>query len=56
MIVCDEAHALKHHTTKRTAFVTELVKRARGALLLTGTPLMSRPIEIWSLVRSSTRR
>jgi hypothetical protein len=35
---------------QRTQFVTRLVKGAKRAVLLTGTPLLSRPIEAWPQV------
>ncbi|KAK9866883.1 hypothetical protein WJX84_007577 [Apatococcus fuscideae] len=46
-VICDESHALKGHTTNRTRFVVPLVKKARRALLLSGTPALSRPIELY---------
>ncbi len=45
-IICDESHALKDPKTERTKFVVPLMKRARRALLLSGTPALSRPIEL----------
>ena len=46
-IVVDESHCLKSRETKMTTFISALVKRTKHALLLTGTPLLSRPIEVW---------
>uniref|UniRef100_A0A7S3R7U2 Uncharacterized protein n=3 Tax=Dunaliella tertiolecta TaxID=3047 RepID=A0A7S3R7U2_DUNTE len=54
-IIADESHALKSPQAKRTAFVSALLQSQahqadRRALLITGTPVLSRPIEIWSQV------
>ncbi|WIA08961.1 hypothetical protein OEZ85_008376 [Tetradesmus obliquus] len=49
-VICDESHHLKNKDAQRTQAVTSLVRGARRAVLLTGTPLLSRPIEAWSQV------
>lgn len=49
--ICDEAHMLKSAATIRSQFLLPLVKNAKHAVLITGTPLQARPIEIYSLVR-----
>lgn len=46
VIICDECHTLKKNSG-RTQFVAPLVKRAPRALLLSGTPVTSRPIEAY---------
>lgn len=68
LLICDEAHALKTETTNRTLFVLggsrleqdgKRKKRvywnpveARRRVFLTGTPILSRPIELWPMVRA----
>jgi SWI/SNF-related matrix-associated actin-dependent regulator of chromatin subfamily A-like protein 1 len=47
MVVCDESHYMKSHKTKRTKGITPLVKNIPHALLLTGTPCLNRPIELF---------
>lgn len=47
IVVCDESHYLKGHLTKRTKNLTPLIKNIRHALLLTGTPALNRPCEIF---------
>lgn len=47
MVICDESHYLKSHTTKRTKALTPLVKSIPKALLLTGTPALNRPVEMF---------
>ena len=51
VVICDESHLLKSRTTKRTQHVAALVKRAARAVLITGTPLLSKPIEVFTQVR-----
>ena len=48
MVICDESHYLKSHKTKRTKALTPLVKSISKALLLSGTPALNRPIELYS--------
>lgn len=52
LVVCDEAHMLKNHGTKRAkAFFSRLIG-ANRLLFLTGSPIMNRPVEIWPLLRA----
>jgi len=47
IVVCDESHYFKGHRTKRTRNLTPLVKKIPHALLLTGTPALNRPCELF---------
>ena len=47
MVICDESHYLKNHKTKRTKALTPLLKRKKHVLLLTGTPALNRPCELY---------
>ncbi|DBA78642.1 TPA: hypothetical protein ACH3X1_008561 [Trebouxia sp. C0004] len=47
VMICDESHALKSHSAKRTQFLWPLVQQASRAILITGTPALSRPIELF---------
>lgn len=50
LVVADEAHMLKNTETLRgEAFFSNLL-RANRLLFLTGSPIMNRPAEIWSLL------
>ena len=51
MVICDESHALKTHSAKRTQFIWPLVQQAKRAILITGTPALSRPIELFPQVQ-----
>lgn len=46
-IIVDESHALKSRSTKRTKTVLPLLKAARRCLLLSGTPALAKPVELW---------
>ena len=48
MVVCDESHYLKSHKTKRSKAIAPLVKSIKWALLLSGTPALNRPVELFS--------
>ena len=52
-IVFDEAHYLKNHTSGRSKHARELVAAAPNAIvhLLTGTPLTSRPRDLFPLLQ-----
>ncbi|KAG1680929.1 hypothetical protein FOA52_009888 [Chlamydomonas sp. UWO 241] len=47
IVVCDEAHMLKSRETKRTRFISAVVRKAKHAVLLTGTPLLAKPIDVF---------
>lgn len=48
MVICDESHYLKNHKTKRTRGLAPLIRSINKALLLTGTPALNRPSELFS--------
>ena len=50
LVIADESHVLKNRTTRRTQALRPLLKRCRRALLLSGTPALSRPSEMYSQV------
>ena len=49
-VIVDESHYLKSHTAARTKLVCPIVAAARHALLLSGTPALARPSELYSQV------
>jgi superfamily II DNA or RNA helicase len=51
LIVCDEASALKTHTTKRWKLMNQLVRPETWLWLLTGTPAAQSPDEAYGLAR-----
>lgn len=46
VIICDESHYLKNHKSLSTKTVIPLIKRANRRILLSGTPALSRPVEV----------
>lgn len=54
LIVCDEAHSLKNKDAKRTQAVLAkngLVHHATRTLMMTGTPVLNRPVELYAMLR-----
>ena len=51
VVVADEAHYLKSHKAQRTKAALPVVENARRAILLSGTPALSRPMELYTLVK-----
>lgn len=48
VVICDECHYLKNSKAQRTKNLLPVIKNARRAILLSGTPALSRPVEIFS--------
>ncbi|CAG9765867.1 unnamed protein product [Ceutorhynchus assimilis] len=47
-VIIDESHNLKNHKAKVTQAAIKLCKRAKRVVLLSGTPALSRPNELYS--------
>uniref|UniRef100_A0A3Q3JGC7 Zinc finger, RAN-binding domain containing 3 n=1 Tax=Monopterus albus TaxID=43700 RepID=A0A3Q3JGC7_MONAL len=47
VVVVDESHYLKTRNAARTRILVPLIQRAKRAILLTGTPALGRPIELF---------
>jgi SWI/SNF-related matrix-associated actin-dependent regulator 1 of chromatin subfamily A len=47
-IICDESHYLKSGNAGRTQLILPLLKAAKHKLLLSGTPALSRPAELYT--------
>uniref|UniRef100_A0A182IXQ7 Uncharacterized protein n=1 Tax=Anopheles atroparvus TaxID=41427 RepID=A0A182IXQ7_ANOAO len=48
MLIFDESHTLKNFKAKCTTVALALAKRARRIVLLSGTPALSRPVELFT--------
>lgn len=48
IVLCDESHYVKSRKTKRTKATGPIVRSAKYVLLITGTPALNRPIELFS--------
>jgi SWI/SNF-related matrix-associated actin-dependent regulator of chromatin subfamily A-like protein 1 len=51
LVVIDEAQYVKNPKAKRTELVKAIADRSKRRILLTGTPLPNRPLELWSLLQ-----
>ncbi|KAJ6355756.1 hypothetical protein OIU78_003979 [Salix suchowensis] len=47
VVIADESHFLKNAQAKRTTSSLPVIKKAQYAILLSGTPALSRPIELF---------
>lgn len=54
-IIMDESHTLKNHKAKCTTVAHELAKKAKRVILLSGTPALSRPVELFSQLQMLDR-
>lgn len=53
-VICDEAHYLKNPTTLQSKKVSQLAKDVEYCVLITGTPIPNRPIEVYPLLKVVT--
>lgn len=51
LLIVDEAHYIKNEGSLRTQRILKAAKWVKRVLLLTGTPMESRPMELWTLLR-----
>lgn len=52
VIIVDECHSLKSIKTKRTKAALDLVGKIRRVILLSGTPALSRPAELFTQIKA----
>jgi SWI/SNF-related matrix-associated actin-dependent regulator 1 of chromatin subfamily A len=50
IVIFDEGHLAKNYKAKRTQKVTQLSKNVAKVWVLTGTPLMNRPFDLWGVL------
>ncbi|XP_014246833.1 SWI/SNF-related matrix-associated actin-dependent regulator of chromatin subfamily A-like protein 1 [Cimex lectularius] len=51
LVIFDESHSLKNAKTQRTKAALEISKNIKCKILLSGTPALSRPIELYPQIR-----
>merc|ERR1712142_153204 len=51
-IILDESHSIKDHKSGRTKAIVPLLKESTYLVLLSGTPALSRPIELFSQLQA----
>jgi SWI/SNF-related matrix-associated actin-dependent regulator 1 of chromatin subfamily A len=47
-IIADESHNLKEKSSQRCKIAMPILKNAKRLLLLSGTPALAKPVELWS--------
>lgn len=52
VVVADECHFLKNHMAQRTKNLVPLLQGAKRAILLSGTPALSRPKELFTQIKA----
>lgn len=51
-IIVDESHNLKAVKSQRTLLALPLLRQAKRLVLLSGTPALARPVELWTQINS----
>ena len=51
IVIADECHALRNIETKRSKTLVPIISKAERTLLLSGTPALSRPIELFPQIQ-----
>ena len=49
-IIADEAHYMKSPDAKRTKCLMPIIKRSKRVILITGTPILAKPVELYPLL------
>ena len=55
-VIADESHNLKERTSQRCKLAMPLLMRAEHVCLLSGTPALARPVELWAQLHSLAPR
>ena len=50
VIIADESHSFRNGEAKRTKFIVPVLKKAKRVILLSGTPALSRPVELYNQI------
>ncbi len=49
-VILDESHNIKTHDSQRTKLLMPVLERAARLIMLSGTPALARPVELWPQV------
>lgn len=49
--ICDEAHYLKSRDSQRSRYLVPFLMKTKRVMLLSGTPILARPSELYNLLR-----
>ena len=52
VVICDESHNLKEKNSQRAEFLLPLLQKTKRLLLLSGTPALAKPVELWTQVHA----
>ncbi|KAH8584082.1 HARP like SWI SNF ATpase [Cryptosporidium sp. chipmunk genotype I] len=52
VVIADESHFLKNSTAKRTQMIVPLLHKARRTILLSGTPALNNPTELYEQINA----
>lgn len=52
VIIADECHYLKNYSAKRSKVIIPMLQKAKRAIMISGTPVISRPAEIYNILTS----
>lgn len=50
--IADEAHYLKSRDSKRSQVLIPILTKAKRCILISGTPMLSRPVELFNLMKT----
>ena len=50
-VIADESHSLKERTSQRCQLGLPILENAKRLVLLSGTPALSRPVELWAQIQ-----
>jgi SWI/SNF-related matrix-associated actin-dependent regulator 1 of chromatin subfamily A len=50
--IADEAHYLKSRDSKRSQQLVPILMKSKRTILISGTPMLSRPVEIYNLMKA----
>ena len=51
LLILDEGHRVKNPKAQRTKYVMALKSRCKHILTLTGTPILNKPLELWTTLQ-----
>ena len=52
VIIADECHYVKNYSAKRSKVIIPMLQKAKRAIMISGTPVISRPAEIYNILTS----
>jgi SWI/SNF-related matrix-associated actin-dependent regulator 1 of chromatin subfamily A len=53
VFVADESHSIKNYAAKRTQALLPIMQRAPYVLVLSGTPMLGRPVDMYTQIRAA---